>query len=573
MNDKPPLRAHPEDRVGKLLRRMGLVLAALIPLGIFAAFFFYPVVALVGRGLVGPGGGGPTGIDLTGFADVVGRPRFFKVAWFTLWQAAVSAGLSVLLGIPGAHLLYRRSFRGRSALRALVTIPFVLPTVVVGLAFRTLFASSGPLGSWGLDGTVWAILLAQVFLNYAVVVRTVGTTWAQLDQRPEEAAQALGASPTRAFLTITLPALGPAIAAAGTLVFLFCATSFGIMVVLGGGKFNSLETEIFRQTTQMLDLRTASVLSIVQILLVGTVLGIAARIRHRTESTLRLQSHVGAKPRVSAADWPVVLVTGVVVALLVAPMVTLLGRSLHTETGWGFGNFDALASTGDSQLLIVSGWTALGNSASAAAIAAALAITLGVLLSMVLARKPRQAAARRSLTVLDGFFMLPLGVSAATVGFGFLIALDKPPLDFRGSALLVPIAQAMVATPLVVRMILPVLRATDDRLRQAAGMLGASPVRVWLTVDLPIMSRALAGATAFAFAVALGEFGATSFVARPERITLPILIGRLISRPGAGNLGMACAAAIILAAVCAGAVFLVDRSVGARRGAAGIGAF
>ena len=129
-----------------------------------------------------------------------------------------------------------------------------------------------------------------------------------------------------------------------------------------------------------------------------------------------------------------------------------------------------------------------------------------------------------------------------TLGFGFLIALDAPPLDLRSSPLLVPIAQAMVVTPLVVRMILPVLRSADDRLRQAAAVLGAAPVRAWAGVDLPIMGRALVGATAFAFAMALGEFGATSFVARPETITLPVMIGRLIDRPGPVNTGMALAA-------------------------------
>ena len=114
-----------------------------------------------------------------------------------------------------------------------------------------------------------------------------------------------------------------------------------------------------------------------------------------------------------------------------------------------------------------------------------------------------------------------------------------------------PLAQAMVVTPLVVRMILPVLRSADDRLRQAAAVLGAAPVRAWAGVDLPIMGRALVGATAFALAMALGEFGATSFVARPETITLPVMIGRLIDRPGPVNTGMALAASTVLAVMCA----------------------
>lgn len=549
-------------------RRVGLIAAGALPVLGFAAFFFYPVLSLIGRGFVGP-----AGLDLTGFAEVLTRPRFRRILLFTIGQAAASAGLAVAFGLPGAYLLYRCRFRGQSSLRALVTVPFVLPTVVVGLAFRSLFADSGPLGSWGLDGSLTSILLAHLFLNYAVVVRTVGAAWANLDRRPEDAAKSLGAGPIRTFLTITAPALGPSIAAAAVLVFLFCATSFGIMTVLGNSTFSTLETEIYRQTTESLDLRTASVLSVVQIVMVTAVLVVAAAIRRRTEVTLRYRAAADVQKRLRATDLPAIAVTAAMAVLLVAPIMTLVLRSLQTPTGWGVSNYTALATSGSGRLFLVSGWQALGNSLRAAVIAALLALTVGVLLSVVLARKPRELLPRRVIGVLDGMFMLPLGVSAATVGFGFLITLDAPPLDFRSSPLLVPIAQALVATPLVVRLILPALRGADDRLRQAAAVLGASPARVWLTVDLPLMSRALAGAAAFAFAVALGEFGATSFLARPDAATLPIVIGRLISRPGAGNAGMAFAGGVVLAALCAGCVLAVDRLGSRDRDSSGIGVF
>ena len=552
---------------GRIARAAGFALLAAIPLVMFALFFFYPVGSLIGRGLAAGTA------DAGGVIDVLGKPRVQRIAVFTLWQAAASAALAVLLGLPGAYLLYRCSFRGRGAVRALVTVPFVLPTVVVALAFRTLFAAGGVLGSWGWDGSVAAILTAHVFLNYAVVVRTVGATWAHLDTRPAEAARSLGAGPVRAFLTITVPSLLPAIAAAFVMVFLFCATSFGIMLIMGGSRYGTLETEIYRQTAQLGDLQAAAVLSILQILLVTGVLVIAAVLRRRGEATLRLRAAADTTHPLRRADLPAVVVTGLVAVLLIVPMAVLVIRSLRAPDGWGFDNYRALAGTGEGNALLVPVTTALGYSLGTALAAAALSIVVGVLLSVVLARRPRRRVARRAVGSLDALVMLPLGVSAVTVGFGFLIALDAPPLDLRSSPLLIPIAQAMVTTPLVVRMVLPVLRAADDRLRQAAAVLGAGPIRVWLSVDLPIMSRALAGASAFAFAVALGEFGATTFVARPDTPTLPVVIGRLIARPGTVNTGMALAAAVVLAALCAAAVFLVDAAVGGRRGEPGIGGF
>ncbi|MGI8416475.1 MAG: ABC transporter permease, partial [Nakamurella sp.] len=511
-----PLREQPQDRALTAGRRIGLVLLALLPIAALGVFFAYPVVSLLGRGLVTS-----HGLDLGAFADVFGRSRMQKLLWFTVWQAALSAGLCLLLGVPGAYLLYRCRFRGQGLLRAFITVPFVLPTVVVALAFRTLFATNGPLGGWGWDGSLAAILAAQVFLNYAVVVRTVGASWAVLDNRPVQAARSLGAGPVRAFLTITVPALGPAIAGAFVMVFLFCATSFGIMLIMGGARYNTLETEIYRQTEEFLHLRTAAVLSIAQILLVTLVVVLAGWLRRRTEATWRLAGRAEAPRRPGGVGGlAALLLTALVAIAFAAPMLVMVLRSLQTPNGWGLDNYRSLATLGQDNLMLVPVTSALGNSLRAASIAAVLAVVVGLALTIVLTRRPRRRSARRLLGAVDAAMMLPLGVSAVTVGFGFLIALDAPPLDLRSSPLLVPIAQALVALPLVVRMLLPVLRSADDRLRQVASSLGAPPVRVWLSVDLPIMSRALAGAAAFAFAVALGEFGATSFLVLPQTTTL-----------------------------------------------------
>lgn len=553
----------PESAAARPLRALALVGIGAIPALVLLLLFFYPVGTMLARGLWPSGS-----LDLSGFADTLGRARFRRILVFTVWQAAASAGLCLLLGVPGAYLLYRKKFRGRAVARAALTVPFVLPTVVVGLAFRTLFAENGPLGSWGWDGSVPAILAAHVCLNYAVVVRTVGISWAALDSRPQEAARSLGAGPVRVLLTVTLPALGPAVAGAAVMVFLFCATSFGIMMVMGGAKYSTLETEIYRQTVDLLDLPTAAVISIVQILLVTATLLAAALLRRRTERSLR---GVPRPPtRLRLTDLPAAAVTVLAALVIFGPLLVMAIRSLSTPDGWGLANYRNLSQVGADNIALVPATTALWNSVRTALIAALVAVILGVLLSVVLSRRPRSRTAATFLGTFDTVLMLPLGVSAVTVGFGFLIALDKPPLDLRSSVLLVPLAQALVATPLVVRMVLPVLRAADNRLREAAAVLGAPPVRVWASVDLPIMGRALAGAGAFALAVALGEFGATSFLARPTTVTLPVLIDRLISRPGPLNTGTALAAATVLALCCVLVVMLVDAAAGDDRTGAGV---
>jgi len=532
---------------------LAIVLGAAVPLAFVGVFFAWPVGAMVARGLFVDGS-----LDLGGFGDVLSRPRTLRLIGLTIGQAALASVICVVLGLPIAHVLYRLKFKGQRMLRALVVLPFVLPTVVVGVAFRTLLRDGGLLGGLHLDATFAAIMLALVFFNIAVVVRTVGTTWEGLDQRQEEAARVLGAGPARVWLTVTLPRLAPAITAAASIVFLFCSTAFGVVLVLGGTKFGTIETEIYLLTTQFLDLRGASVLSVTQLVVVVLVLLVAARARGRRTAQRRVSSLQSRRaPRLG--DLPTIVVTVLVAAFLALPITALVLRSLQTADGWGLGNYAALGTTGSRNALVVPVWVALGNSLVIAVQATAIALVIGLAASLVISRRPRSRGLRRSLAAFDGALMLPLGVSAVTVGFGFLITLNTPPFDLRSSPVLVPIAQALVALPLVVRTILPVLTGIDGRMRESAAVLGSPPWRVLRDVDLAIVGRPVLAASGFAFAVALGEFGATSFLSRPDRPTLPVVIFRLIGLPGGDNFGMALAASVVLAAVTVAVIALVER--------------
>ncbi len=540
----------------------GVAALAALPLLVLGVFFVLPVAGIIGRGFFVDGH-----LDVAGVLEVLGRPRVHRVLWFTLWSATVATVGTVLVGVPVAFVLYRLRFRGRGLLRAFVLMPFVMPTVVVGVAFRTLLASSGPLGGLGLDGTPAAIVAAMVFFNLAVVVRTVGALWEGLDRRREQAAAALGASPLQVLRTVTLPALLPGIVSAASVVFLFCSTAFGVVLTLGGLRYATVETEIYLLTTQLLDLRAAAALSVLQLVVVSVLLYGAQRSRAGREAALDRAGEHETTRRPRRSDLPVLAVTGLAMAFVAAPLLTLVLRSLRVGDTWGLEHYRDLDGRGEGGALLVPVSTALANSWRVAVDATLLAMLLGVLVSAVVSRRPRGRRERRVVGLFDSAFMLPLGVSAVTLGFGFLVTLDRPPVDLRSSPVLVPIAQALVALPLVVRTLAPVLRSIEPRQRQAAASLGASPLRVALTVDLPTVWRPLLAATGFAFAVSLGEFGATSFLARPDRPTLPVVIYQLVSRPGDENFGMALAASVVLGLLTVAVMVAVERlrlgSVGA----------
>ncbi len=249
---------------GKTWLRFSLLF---IPILFIGVFFFYPLIRIMG-----------TSLTSSALGEILNKPYFLKVIWFTFWQAALSTILTLIVGLPAAYIFARYRFRGKSLLRALVTVPFVLPTVVVAAAFRVLFNTQGILGQLLstlsgneqapnlLEHTIYIILLAHMYYNIAVVIRLVGGFWSNLDPRMNEAARVLGASPTRAFLEVTLPLLRTPIASASALIFLFTFTSYGVILILGGPSFSTIETEIYRQYVTFLNPSVAGALALLQII-------------------------------------------------------------------------------------------------------------------------------------------------------------------------------------------------------------------------------------------------------------------------------------------------------------------
>jgi thiamine transport system permease protein len=246
------------------------------------------------------------------------------------------------------------------------------------------------------------------------------------------------------------------------------------------------------------------------------------------------------------------------VVWLALPLGALVRQSLRVGDHWSLGGWRGLSVT-DGTGMLVPPLEAVGNSLRFAAVATLLAVSLGTLAAIGLARSHHPIVRR-----IEALLLLPLGTSAVTVGFGFLIALDAP-IDLRASPWLVPIAQAIVALPFAVRTMSPVVRSIDPRLHDAAAVLGAGPVRTWWWVDLPLLRRALLVAGGFAFAISLGEFGATTVIARADAPTVPVVIGRLLGRAGPLNRTEAFALSVILMVLTTVVALVVDQLRGDER--------
>ena len=515
-------------------------------------FFVWPITAVIYRGLAGA--------ELSALTDVLGSASIRGVLWFTIWQALLSTILTLLLALPAAGAVARLRFRGQRLVRALVIVPFVLPTVVVAAAFSELFDRFGLNdGVLQMRNTVWAILIAHVFFNYAVVVRTVGAYWSTLDTRMEDQAQVLGASRSRVFWEVTFPRLKPAITAAAVIVFLFSFTSFATVLILGGPARATLETEIYRYAIHRVELTSASSLALLQLVtVVGLVLW-ANKLEHKY-GNFEPVSRVAMTRR---AGFGTVIHMTLMFVMLGLPIAVLVERSFtNGDSGYSLQNYSAL--TERINILPTTVLSATTNSLIFAVAATALAVLVGGLVAaVVLLDEWKSKSIFKHICNLG--FVLPLGVSPVVIGLGYLLVLNRPPINLRTSVLIVPIAHAVVGIPFVVRTLVSMIRTINPRLREAASVIGASPLRTRLEIDLPVALQALTVGASFAFVVSLGEFGATSFLPRrSEMLTAPLALYRLLGTPGETLQGQAMALGVILILLTAVIVFVVDFAGDAR---------
>lgn len=473
------------------------------------------------------------------------EPLPWRVAALATGQALLSTALALALGLPMANVLTRYDLPGRRWALALATVPFVLPTVVVALAFRALLGSS-------VGSGLLIVVLAHAYLNLAVVVRIVGARWATIDPRFDIAARTLGADRLTAFRTVTLPALSPAIASAAAIVFVFSFTSLGIVLLLGDANTRTLESLVLRQTSILLDFQGAAVSAMIQAVVVGTVLLWAARMRSQG-GTLR-GSHLIIARGIGRVVVAAIVVTTLLIVL--APVAALVWASIRSQSGWTMSWWSSVFGT----QTIDAGSTRIGSPLTAMGRSLAYALVTGVVAAIV--------GGLAAISVLSGRIgrafalatALPLGISAATLGLGTLLAYGREPLDLRTTGMLVPMAHALIAVPLVVAVATPTLRAADSRLVTVAATLRARPTRAWWTGYGPTLRTVMVAAGGLACAVSLGEFGAASFLARADGPTVPLLIARLLGRPGEASFGVAAVMAVILVIMTTALVAAVDKS-------------
>lgn len=495
-----------------------------VPLAFLVVFFVWPVAHMLVRY-----------VRWGDVVRVVTDPSLRGVAWFTLWQAVVSTVLTLVIGLPVTWAVSRWAVPGSRLVHGLVTAPFLMPAVVVATGVAAVIPGRG----------IPAILWAHTVFNVAVVLHLVGPRWRMVGQSMEDAAADLGATGWRTFMSVVWPEIRGAVINAASVVFAFCFSSFAVVSILGGATIRTLETEVFTQAVRLGDVRTATALAVVQTTAVVITLWLGRRSARNERSgdgdsdnhsllelspprSLASRRRFVALPAVTAWAGTLVVVT---------PLGAVALRSVRTAGGWGISGWRALFD-GSLERAGVDMPRVLLTSAKFAVTTAVLATVLALLTTR-----------RTGVSPAERVSFAPLVVSAVTLGLGLIVTFDRAPWDWRGRSWLLPVIHTVIALPLAVRTIGTALRGIDGELFHAAADLGASPLRVWWTIEMPLLRPAIVQAAGISAAVSLGEFGATSFLSRSESMTVPIAIGQLMGRPGTLLQQAAFALATLVAAV------------------------
>lgn len=471
---------------------------------------------------------------------VLRRETTWRVVWFSAWQATLSVVVTFLLAAPVTWLIGRHQFRGRRTLRAISTLGFLLPSVVVAAGFLAVLPTS-------LHYSMFAVVIAHSYFNLAVVVRVVGARLELVDQRLIDAAGTFGATPVRALGTVTWPLVRPAVASAGVVIFLYCFTSFAVVRVLGGPSRNTLESDIALRAFGIGDVGGATVLGILQVTVILIVLAIARATGGR--DSISSDSRTTLPPGLDGRHRPVVaVVCAATVLFVVAPLTSVAWRSFRIGGTTSLAAWRSLFDAGLRDSLIVSARTAL----------------FAGLLGMVLATTVGMAVVRlgRVGRLIDLLTFVPLAVSPVMLGLGLVVTFDERWYDWRAAWWFVAMAHTLVALPLAVRVLVPSWNAVPAGLHEAAAVLGAGESRRFLDVDLRFVRRAMVAGFGLVIAVSLGEFGAASLLSRSGAETVPVVVGRLLTRTGDLVRAQAFALSTVLVVVCIGALLLVESLLG-----------
>jgi len=479
------------------------------------------------------------------------------VLWFTIKQAFLSTVVTALIAIPIAWQLGRYEWKFESVIKAVLTMPFVMPSIIVTMGFLQITGSNGL--SLRDDSSTWlpTLIIAHAWFNSALFIRFCEPVLSNIDPNYLDQIRLLPGGNTRLkrIRNLWAPLLFPSVIAASCMTFVFSFTSFALVrwITIGDNSLESMMASIASSAgIQGYMISHNEIIlgaSLVQFILLASALWLVSSIQQKRQKQIRqsLEKIVKSKNK---TGW---LVIGPAITFSVFPLIAVLISSFRIRTtsqtgthydwntsAWNFAFSDnySLASAND----------AIFNSLGYATITVLIALPIGWFLSQTIVKV--ESKNRFLARVLDLFVMIPFAVSSVMIGLGVMIGMIKIDPEFFYSLWITPVfAHVMITTPFVVRILISSRRSIKQDYLECAKVLGLNNKERLFKIELPLMKHSIYIAIIFVIAMSLGEFGASWVVTRnSEWTTLPILIDSLKGVPYNNSLTIpaACAIASIL---------------------------
>ena len=478
--------------------------------------------------------------------DVLKDDYTLHLLSFTVAESFLSALISVAVAIPFAAFFSKYSFPWRKAVLTVSQLSFTIPTILVVLGFVIWYGNNGYLNSFikavlGISHTPLqvlysfkAIILAHVYLNFPIAFALITASWSSMAETEENAAYTLGTGKIKVFFSITLPRLRGAIASAFMLIFLFCFSSFAIVMVLGGNPaYSTLEVEIYRRVHVNADPAAAAALALFSLAVNALLLAATSPGRKERKSSRKARTLIRAK---GASLLSAALLTLMMLGFLAPPIISIAIRAFYTKDGiFSMKAWEGIAERGFG--LIGGALDAIILSLVIGLVVAMLSVWMGSAIAM--------AAAKRNSRILPFLSSLPMASGSVMMGLGFILVSSFifTVLGIRSdllSALFVMMAHLTIVLPFSVRTITPGARLIPDTLAEASYTLGKGKGETYRKIEKPLIAPYRRKAFAFSFALSLGEVNATLMLSSGNIETLPVLIYRMIGSydyQGAAALG------------------------------------
>lgn len=455
----------------------------------------------------------------------------YRLLFFSITEALISAILSLLIALPFALFFSSYTFFSRSLILAIANAAFALPSIIAVLGFIIWYGNNGLLNkliSLLSSGRInihvlysfSAIILCHIYLNFPLAFSLLTTSFMNQSDEEEKCSLSLGKSKLQTFLRITLNKSKGTISSSFLLIFLYCFSSFLIVMTLGGKtNYYTIEAEIYRRTIIDGNNISAASLSLFSFTFLSLLLLLVGYGKEKKKIDRRIKELKKAKGKKLLLS---ILLSLLILLFILPPILSIFYRAFFTKDG---------TFTLKAWLAIINGGRN-GISTSLKAIINSIVIALfSSFLSTHISQNLALASVKTKSRLIPLLSSLPIALGSVSLGLGFSFFSSALKVESEiGRFIIIILSHTAITLPFSIRTIMPGAKSISEELTLVSLTLNSGKMKALRRVEYPLLKDWRRRAFAFCFALSVGETNSTISLGEGKITTLPILIYKMINQ-------------------------------------------